>query len=197
MSRQVWSIVGAAAVVMGLLASVGPAAQAIQNAFVFLWPTGIVGLLATLCLLLLLDRSRASRGNPPVAAAEHEPSVEKVALPVESGNRREMREAAYSAILSTSEAYINAHVGVDALAYPGVYTPELEEAEAVCDAANQAFVSARQKVEQHGVRPVLNAVLAVEDAVNKRAYDEAAERRRNQLVPAIRADMDRPTAAFF
>jgi hypothetical protein len=123
MSRQIWSIAGAATAVIGLLASVGPAAQTIRNAFEFLWPTGIVGLLAVLCLLPLLERSRIRREGPAVtAAAEHEPRTESDPVPAESGNRREMREAAYSAILSTSEAFINAHVGVDALAYPGVYT---------------------------------------------------------------------------
>jgi hypothetical protein len=100
---------------------------------------------------------------------------------VDSGNSRERREAAYSAILSTSEAYINAHRGVDALDYPGVYTPDLEAAETAVNHANQQFVAARQALEQHGVKPVLDAARDIEDSINKRDYDKAADIRRDHL----------------
>lgn len=198
MSRgQIWGMVGAIALVIGLLASVGPAAQSVRDGFEFLWPAGVVGLLVVFCLLLLLDRWKIKRASPPLPAAAHGSNAESGSAPADSASRRERREAAYAAILSTSEAYINAHREVDALAYPGVYTPDLENAEAACNAANQAFVTARQRVEQHGVKPVLDAVINIEDAVNRRDYDQAAEARHTRLVPAVREDMDRPTAAFF
>lgn len=113
------------------------------------------------------------------------------------GSTREKREAAYDAILSTSEPYINAHREVDALSESNVYPPDLEEAEVARDLANVAYVAARQRVEQYGVKPVLDAALHIEDAVNRGDYDQAATERRDQLVPAVRKDMNRPTAAFF
>jgi hypothetical protein len=83
------------------------------------------------------------------------------------------------------------------LSGPDVYIPDLEEAEATCQLADIAFVAARQSVEQHGVNPVLDASLRIEDAVNRGAYNQAARVRRAELVPAIRKDMNRSTAAFF
>ena len=78
-----------------------------------------------------------------------------------------------------------------------VYLPDLHEAENAVDLANQSFVAARQRVEQHGVKPVLDATIDIENAINNRDYDEAALVRRGRLVPAVRKDMNRPTAAFF
>lgn len=52
MSRgQILGALGAVALVVGLLASIGPAAQSVRDGIAFLWPVGIVGILVVLCLL--------------------------------------------------------------------------------------------------------------------------------------------------
>lgn len=197
MSRgQVLGALGAVAVVVGLLASIGPAAQSVRAGIEFLWPVGIVGILVVFCLLLLWERRTIQAPSPSPTPAGG-PNVGGTQTPVDSGSSREKREAAYNAVLSTSEAYVNAHREVDALSDPNVYPPDLEEADAARRLADAAFVAARQHVEQHGVKPVLDAALRIEDAVNRGDYDQAAEARRDQLVPAVRKDMNRPTAAFF
>lgn len=196
---QILGAVGVVALVVGLLATIGPAAQAVRDGIAFLWPIGIVSILAVLCLLqgLLLWQRRAPQAAPPSPAFVNAQDVEGSSPSEVSGSAREKREAAYDAVLSTSEAYINAHREVDALSDPNVYPPDFEEAEAACQLADVAFVAARQRVEQHGVNPVLDAALCIEDAVNRGDYDQAAKVRRDQLVPAVRKDMNRPTAAFF
>jgi hypothetical protein len=197
MSRgQILGALGAVALVVGLLASIGPAAQAVRDGIAFLWPVGIVGILAIVCVLQsLLPRQRHTAGPSPALGAAQ--GAEGSSPPEVSGSTREKREAAYDAILSTSEPYINAHREINALSEPNVYPPDLEEAEAATHLANVAYVAARQRVEQYGVKPVLDAALNIEDAVNRGDYDQAASARRDQLVPAVRKDMNRPTAAFF
>jgi hypothetical protein len=196
---QILGALGVVALVIGLLATIGPAAQAVRDGIAFLWPAGIVSILAILCLLqgLLLWRRPAPQPVTPSPPPVNGQDVEGSSPPEVSGSAREKREAAYDAVLSTSEAYINAHREVDALSDPNIYPPDLEEADAVRHLADLAFVAARQRVEQHGVNPVLDAALRIEDAVNRGDYDQAAKARRDQLVPAVRKDMNRPTAAFF
>jgi hypothetical protein len=179
MTKKVASVVVSVVVpLVGLLASVGPAAETVQNAFGFLWPTGVVGILSVLCLgeSWLLWRLR----QPPAEEATNDES---------SDGTTEQRETAYEAVLSASEQYLNAHRGMPDYSDPQeVDVFELEEAGHVVDAANQRFVAARQLIEQHGSGPVLDATLRLEDAVNARELDRAAEIRRKDLVPAIRAD---------
>ena len=57
--------------------------------------------------------------------------------------------------------------------------------------ANQKFVSVRQRLEQYGAKPVLDAALDLEAAVNRRELDLAARLRRNYLVPAVREELER------
>ncbi len=164
--------------VVGLLASIGPAAQAVRDGIGLLWPAGAVGILSAMCLVesWFLWRSRQPRAGR------------------EEGNEArlgasEEREAAYEAVLAASEPYINAHRGMPDLSEPqDVYLPELEEAERAVETANQNFVAARQLIEQHGSRPVFEATLRLEDAANAGNLDLAARIRREDLVPAIRAD---------
>jgi hypothetical protein len=186
-----------AALVVGLLASIGPAAQSVRDGIEFLWPVGVVGILAVLCLLLLWERWTIQTPSPPPTPART-PDARGASAPADSGTSREKREAAYDAVLSASEAYINAHRATsDFDDVENVYLPDLHEAENAVDLANQSFVAARQRVEQHGVKPVLDATIDIEDAINNRDYDEAALVRRGRLVPAVRKDMNRPTTAFF
>lgn len=179
-----------------LLATLGPAGQAVADAFSFLWPVGVVAALAILCLVLggLLWRARPSREKERRARrARWDEPASRPGSPLagSSTRRQDERNDAYNAVLSTSEAYINAHRGLEGMAeQPDVYMPELEDAEASVNLANQNFVGARQRVEQHGVKLVLDATLAIEQAVNKGRYDEAAHIRRDQLVPAVRHEMD-------
>jgi hypothetical protein len=202
MSRgQIAGLLSVVVLVVTLLAAIGPAAQAVWSCIEFLWPIGVVGWLVALCTLLgllLWRKSRPSADAPPARRMRWDEPAQLAGVPAlaDSASSREKREAAYDAMLSTSEAYINAHRGVDALSDPDVYPPDLEEAEAARHLANVGFVAARQRVEQHGVKPVLDATLAIEEAVNKGDYDKAAEVRRDQLVSAVRKDMNRPTSTF-
>jgi hypothetical protein len=179
MAKRVASVLSVLVALVGLLASVGPAAQTVRDAFGFLWPAGVVGILALACLVesWLLWRSR----QPSVEVAEHE------APP----GATEQREAAYEAVLAASEPYINAHREMPDLSEvppANIYFAGLEEIEGAIDAANQRFVAARLLIEQYGSRPVFDATLRLEDAVNTGQLGRAAEIRRKDLVPAIRAD---------
>lgn len=188
--------------VVALLAALGAAAKATRDGATFLWPTGVVVALGSTCLLLGLLLWRKSRPPADTSPARRtrwdEPSLPAGGYPLaESASVREKREAAYEALLFTSEVSINAHRALgDFPDGPDVYLPELQEAESVVDLANQNFVAARQRVEQHGVQSVLDTALAVEDAINQGDCDKAAKLRRDQLVPAVRDDMNRPRASF-
>jgi hypothetical protein len=118
--------------------------------------------------------------------------------PAESASTREKREAAYDAMLLTSEAYINAHREYASYddAEPASYVPEIQEAAATAHIADQQFVRARQLVELYGVGPVLEAALAIEAAVNEGNLDHAAATRTARLVPEVRKDQNRPRANF-
>jgi hypothetical protein len=195
------SIVGILSVVVllvTLFATVGPAARALGDGAAFLWPMGVVAILGVACAEFGLA---AWRSKARLAATGSRASLTEIAeqAPSESGTKRERREVAYQRILSTSEAYINAHREASGFDEPGIniYIPELEEANHRVDRANINFVAARQLIEQYGLDPILEAVLAIENAVNEGHYDEAAQIRRDRLVPAVRKDMNRPTATFF
>lgn len=178
MTKRVASALSFLVPLVGLLASVGPAAETVRDAFGFLWPAGVVGILSGICLgeSWLLWRSSQVRAE---AAKDDEGST----------GVTEQREAAYEAMLSASEPYINAHRGMPEFSDPQeIYLPDLEEAERAVDTANQNFVAARWLIEQHGSRSVLEATLRLEDAVNAGNLDLAARVRREDLVPAIRAD---------
>jgi hypothetical protein len=196
---QAVAALGTVVLVLTFIATVGPAAGAVSDAASALWPVGIVGLLVAINVVLGIalwrkprPQSELEEGRRP--RAEDSPALQ--GLP-ESASSREKREAAYDAILSTSEAYINAHRGMPDLAdAQDVYLPDVEEAEHLVAVANQNFVAARQRVEQHGVEPVLEAVREVETAVNQGAFDRAFQLRRDAMVPAIRSDMNRPKVSF-
>lgn len=178
MNTRAASVLSAVVALVTLLASVGPAAQTVRDAFGFLWPAGIVGILSVLCLgeSWLLWRCK----QPSAGGTKREDA---------STGATEQREVAYEAVLSLSEPYINAHRGMPDYQDPQeVDLFELEEAEHAVDTANQHFVGARQLIEQHGSGPVLEATLKLEEAVNAGDLDRAAEVRRKDLVPAIRAD---------
>jgi len=163
---------------VGLLASVGPATQVVRDAIGVIWPAVLVGILSVICLVesLLLWRLQRPRGE----------EVDGNEVPL---METEQRETAYEAVLAAAEPYINAHRGMPDLSEPhDIYLPELEEAERAVDTANQNFVAARQLIEQHGSRSVLEATLRLEDAVNAGDLNLAAQIRRKDLVPAIRAD---------
>ena len=196
--KRIWATIVAIGVVIGLAASIGPAAQATRDAAEFLWPVGVVALLIVICLLLLLDRWKAEHVES-VSIAGLENADEGGPEPVDLASRRERREAAYSDVLTTSEAYINAHLAGAIFDEPdlNVYVPDLEEANRNIEKANFNFVAARHRIEQYGIDPILEAAQDLEDAINRGDVDKAAEIRRNVLVPAIRKDMKRPTAAFF
>jgi hypothetical protein len=184
--------------IIPVLAVIGAAAKTVGDGATFLWPGGVVILLATICVFqswLLWGRSRRKGESPTIRRTRwEEPSPTSGGnLSSDSAHAREKREAAYAALLTTTEPYINAHRGVaDFSVDPGVYLPDLEEAEDAVAAANQHFVAARQGVEQYGIQPVLDAALAVEDAVNRSEFDEASRIRRDRLVPAVRNDMGGP-----
>lgn len=204
MSRDAASrAVKALCAVVALLAAVGAAAKAVRDGATFLWPGGVVVVLTATCLLLGWLLWRKSRPSGDISPAQRrrwdEPSLPAGGHPLaaESARVREKREAAYEALLLASEAYVNAHRAFgDFPDGPEVYLPDLQEAEGVVDLANQNFVAARQRVEQHGVQAVLDAALAVEDAINKGDCDKAAWVRRDRLVPAVREDMPRPVSSF-
>lgn len=195
--KKIWATIVAIGVIISLAASIGPAAQATRDAAEFLWPVGVVALLFVICLSLLWDRWKAGHVEP-VSIASPANSDEGGPEPVDLANRRERREAAYSDVLTTSEAYINAHRAGAVFDEPdiNVYVPDLEEANRNIEQANINFVTARHRVEQYGIDPILEAAQDLEDAINRGDVDKAAEIRRDVLVPAIRTDMKRPTAAF-
>jgi hypothetical protein len=185
MARTVIAGVSLVAAIITVLAGVGPAADAVGDAVSALWPIGVVCILAAGCaflgwLLLQCHQKPAWAESDPEGLNLH----------------REKRAAAYAAILSTSEAYINAHRGLADFDEPGFYVPDLEAAETAVTQANHQFVAARQTIEQYGIDPILEAVQDLEDAVNRNDCDGAATIRRDRLVPAVRQDMNRPMATF-
>jgi hypothetical protein len=182
--RKIWATVVALGVVIGLVASIAPAAQTTRDAVEFLWPIGIVALLLGICLLLILDRWKARRVEPG-----RENANESGRESVDPLGSREKREAAYSDVLTTTEAYINAHRELATFDEPGFYVPDVEAAESTVNRANQQFVAARQAIEQYGIDPILEAVQDLEDAINRNDCDGAAAIRRDRLVPAVRQDM--------
>jgi hypothetical protein len=203
MSRDVASrAVKALCAVVALLAALGAAAKAARDGATFLWPAGVVVVLGVTCLLLAWLLWRKSRSPADTSLVRRtrwdEPSLPAGGHPLaDSASVREKREAAYEALLFTSEAYINAHRALgDFPDGPEVYLPELQEAENVVDFANQNFVAARQRVEQHGIQSVLDAALALENAINQGDCDKAARVRRDRLVSAVREDMNRSRASF-
>jgi hypothetical protein len=177
MTRTVVASVSLAAAIVGALAAVGPAANTVRDAVSSLWPIGVASILAASCAVegwLLL------RCHQKPAGTESDPQMLDL--------HREKRAAAYSAILSTSEAYINAHRELANFDDPDAYGPDLEAADSAVDHANQQFVAARQAVEQYGIDPILEAVQDLEDAINRGDCNGAAAIRRERLVPAIRQD---------
>lgn len=186
--------------IIPVLAAIGAAAKTVRDGATFLWPDGVVILLAAICIFqwwLLWGRTRRKAENPMNRRAHWDEPSPASGAKLSSVHAREKREAAYEALLTTTEPYINAHRGFASFPDdPDVYLPDLEEAEGAVAAANQRFVSARQRVEQFGVQPVLDAALEVEDAVNRSEFDEASRIRRDRLVPAVRNDMGRPTSSI-
>lgn len=186
--KQIGGALATAVLVVTLIATVGPAARAASDAAWFLWPIGVVALLALLCLsltLLLVQCRRAQSGRGTGSADSTSPSQP------ETSGERERREVAYQRILATSEAYINAHRAAPAFdeSPANAYLPEIEEAYGEVEQANVNFVAARQLIEQYGIDSILTAVQDLEDAINEGNCDKAATIRRTQLVPAVREDM--------
>jgi hypothetical protein len=199
MDRRAFGVLGAAGLLVSLVASIGPAAKAVVDSFEFLWPGGVVALLALICAMLglLLWRKQSAAqadlvgrdGRETVAGTREEPVVGTFA----SGGVREKCEAAYGAILPASEAYINAHRQV--LTVDGGDAYFVRQVEAAMDLANHRFVLVRQQLEQHGAKSVLDATLDLEAAVNRNELDLAARLRRDYLVPVVREEMERLSAA--
>jgi hypothetical protein len=181
MAKRVGSVLSLVVAVTGLLASVGPATQTVRDAVGFLWPTGMVGVLSVVSLVEAWLLWRCQRSPVAEQMTDGDGGLSEAAL--------DNRDRAYEAMLAASEPYINAHRGAPDFSEPqDVYLPDLEEAERVIDVANENFVAARRLIEQHGSRPVFEAALSLEDAVNTGDLDQAARVRRHDLVPAIRAD---------
>jgi hypothetical protein len=143
-------------------------------------------------------KRRGGRAVVRKPAATVDVPAKDVPEPPESASTREKREAAYDAILLTSEAYVIAHRESASYddAQPGSYVPEIQEAATRAHVADQQFVRARQLVELYGVGPVLEAALAIEAAANDGNLDAAAAIRTQRLVPQVRKDQNRSRATF-
>lgn len=171
----------------------------------FLWPVGALLLTAVACLgagFVLGGHHKGGGGDGPPPAARsqlRDIPLKDVSEPPESASTREKREAAYDAVLLTSEAYINANREYASYddAEATSYIPELQEAAARAQVADQQFVRARQLVELYGVSPVLEATRAIEAAVNAGNLDAAVEVRTERLVPEVRKDQNHPRTASF
>lgn len=137
MRRALATSVGAVTLIAGVFAIVD--SEAATEVAEFLWPVGVTVLVAVACLaggFVLGQR----RHNPEGLAEDVTPSptrrqppaqrADDVREPPESASTREKREAAYDAILLTSEAYINANRAYASYdeALPTSYVPEIQEA---------------------------------------------------------------------